>query len=134
MNSYFGWTVPYVSWNSAAYKPFDKTGDLGSAQPSEIFVFADMNPASLCHPAFVVSPLWFYHLPSVSHNGSGVLTFADSHVETHRWTSPETRRPDYSLFNHFQGDPKNPDLNWLLGHASVKSGGGAASSPATVPR
>jgi prepilin-type N-terminal cleavage/methylation domain-containing protein len=120
MNSYFGWALPLVSWNSAAYMNFDKTADLGVADPAKIFVFSDMNPASICHSAFVVSPDWFYHIPFAGHSRSGILSFADSHVETHRWTDQQTIEPSYSLNNHFEGNPKNPDLDWLLQHASVE--------------
>ena len=119
MNSYFGWTVPLVPWNSKKYVWFDKTADLGLADPAQVFLFADMNPSSICHSAFVVSPEWFYHLPFSGHDGAGILTFSDSHVETHRWVDSRTRTPAYNLFNHFEGDPDNADLNWLLQHASV---------------
>jgi hypothetical protein len=119
MNSYIGWTIPLVPWNDSHYLSFDKTSDLTPTDPSQIFLFADMNPASICHSAFVVSSQWFYHLPFTGHDGAGVLTFADSHVEAHRWTDQRTLNPDYNLFNHFQGDPKNPDLTWLLQHATV---------------
>jgi len=131
MNSYFGWVVPIASWNSAAYTPFDKTGDLGPADPSKIFLFADMNPASICHSAFVVTTPWFYHLPFAGHDRAGVLTFTDNHVGTHRWTAAETLNPDYSLFNHFQGNPNNPDLGWLLDHASVKTSNPSGVAPAS---
>jgi prepilin-type N-terminal cleavage/methylation domain-containing protein len=120
MNSYFGWTVPLVPWNSQKYLSFDKTTDLAAADPANIFLFADMNPGSLCHSAFVVSPDWFYHLPFAGHGGAGILTFSDSHVETHRWVDPRTRTPTYDLFNHFEGDPDNADLAWLLKHASIE--------------
>jgi prepilin-type N-terminal cleavage/methylation domain-containing protein len=119
MNSYFGWTVPAAPWNSTSLLQFNKTSDLSAASPSQMFVFSDMNRASICHSAFVVSPQWFYHLPFAGHGGAGVLTFADSHVETHRWTDPKTVSPDYDLFNHFEGNPSNRDLEWLLNHASV---------------
>jgi prepilin-type processing-associated H-X9-DG protein len=28
---------------------------------------------------------WFWHRPSVEHNGAGIVTFADGHSEAHRW-------------------------------------------------
>jgi prepilin-type N-terminal cleavage/methylation domain-containing protein len=128
MNAYVGWAAPLISqldpagtppYNSPDYRQFDKAGDFAAAGPSQMFLFADMNPGSICHSGFVVNPDWFYHLPFAGHDSAGVLTFADSHAETHRWTDPRTLSPDYNLFNHFEGDARNPDLDWLLKHASV---------------
>jgi prepilin-type processing-associated H-X9-DG protein len=119
MNSYFGWTVP-GTYNSPDYRWFGRTADLGPADPSRIFVFSDMNPKSICHSAFVVTPQWFYHFPFAGHDRAGVLTFADGHVESHRWTSPQTYKPLTDMSTHFSGNPDNPDLRWLLEHASVK--------------
>jgi hypothetical protein len=78
-----------------------------------------MNPGSICHPDFVVSKNWYYHLPFAGHSGRGVLAFTDSHVETRRWTDPATKNPNRDLSNHLTGNTKNADLQWLLQHASV---------------
>jgi prepilin-type N-terminal cleavage/methylation domain-containing protein len=126
MNSYVGWSQPAGGWNSSKYRTFDKTADLGAADPAQIFLFSDMNPESLCHSAFVVTDQWFYHLPFAGHNRSGVLSFADGHVDTHRWTDPRTVKPDWDLSTHFQGMANNPDLDWLLKHASVDKASGAS--------
>jgi prepilin-type N-terminal cleavage/methylation domain-containing protein len=129
MNSYVGWAVPLVTnpnpagsppYNSPDYRQFDKMSDFAPIGPSQIFLFADMNPGSICHSAFVVNRDWFYHLPFAGHNKSGVLIFADSHAETHRWTDPLTLAPNYNLSNHFEGAARNPDLDWLLQHASAE--------------
>jgi hypothetical protein len=123
MNSYVGWSQPADGWNSAYYRGFDKSADFASAQPAQIFLFSDMNPESICHSAFVVTDQWFYHLPFAGHNGCGVLTFADGHVDTHRWTDSRTVKPNWDLSTHFQGKADNPDLSWLLQHASLKKTG-----------
>jgi prepilin-type N-terminal cleavage/methylation domain-containing protein len=131
MNGYLGWAAPLEAagpdsaippYNSSAYVQFDKTGDMASASPAQIFLFADMNPASICHSAFVISDFCFYHIPFAGHDRSGLLTFADSHVESHRWTDIRTYQPDYNLFNHFQGNVDSPDRQWLQDHASVRKG------------
>jgi prepilin-type processing-associated H-X9-DG protein len=132
MNSYFGWLAPVtqgpstpggpisiVSFNSSKKVMFDKTSDLTSADPTKIFLFSDMNPASVCHAGFVVAPMWFYHYPFVGHDRSGVLTFADGHVEAHKWTDPKTLNPGFDLSNHFQGSTDNSDFVWLMDRASV---------------
>lgn len=128
MNSYIGWTAPVLPvgdnatvapWNDPTYLAFNKTSDLALTDPASTFLFADMNPGSVCHSAFVVSPRWFYHLPFTGHGGSGVLTFSDSHVETHKWKDPRTIYPGYDLLNHLEGNARNADLEWLLSHSSA---------------
>jgi prepilin-type N-terminal cleavage/methylation domain-containing protein len=133
MNSYFGWVAPITGGEGTAESPFkligfndytrvqfNKTSDLTVTDPAKIFLFADLNPESVCHSGFVVSAQWFYHIPFAGHDRSGVLSFADSHVESHRWTDPRTLQPAWDLGTHFKGDPNNPDLDWLLQHASPK--------------
>jgi prepilin-type N-terminal cleavage/methylation domain-containing protein len=129
MNAYFGWAAPLGSatesdpalgpWNSRNEIQFQKTSDLARTDPSRIFLFADQNPGSICHSAFVVTSAWFYHLPSAAHGNAGVLAYADGHVDAHRWTDERTRHPSWDLMNHFAGEAQNPDLQWLLDHAST---------------
>ena len=119
MNSYFGWAWPPTPWNESSYVQINKMSDLSAANTADVFLFADMNPASICHSGFVITRQWYYHIPFAGNNGSGVLSYADGHVETHRWKEEATLKPNYYLLNHFQGNPKNQDLEWLLQHASV---------------
>jgi len=123
MNSYLGWTIPLGTFNSNIRWTFMKTADLAVADPSSLFVFLDVAPSSICHSAFVVvmGEIYYYHRPSVQHLGSGVLTFADGHAESHRWLEAQTR--DLSLSgesSHFISPvPGNRDLKWLQEHASI---------------
>ena len=62
----------------------------------------------------------FYHLPSSQHGGSGNVAFADGHVESHRWRSPDTVAASLADgANHFRYFPGNPDLKWLQEHATI---------------
>lgn len=123
MNSYFAWTVPAGSLNSNIRWTFNKSSDLAAADPSRLFLFLDVAPASICHSAFVVvmGDIYYYHRPSAEHVGSGVLSFADGHVEAHRWKDAQTT--DRSLDDegsHFVSPrPGNQDLKWLQDRASV---------------
>jgi prepilin-type processing-associated H-X9-DG protein len=119
MNSYFGWSMPLPVWNRRDYVQFEKTSELAAASPTDLFVFTDMNPASICHSAFVISPHWFYHLPFTGHSRGGTLGFADGHARIQRWTDPQTLNPTHDLRNHFSGPARNRDLDWLLEHSSV---------------
>jgi prepilin-type N-terminal cleavage/methylation domain-containing protein len=124
MNAYMGWSQPAKGWNLSPYVTFDKTADLALVNPANIFLFTDMNPGSVCHSAFVVNQMYFYHFPFAGHDRSGVLTYADGHVEAHRWTDARTIdpgiiKPQWRLDNHLQNMNHNADQTWLLDHASV---------------
>jgi prepilin-type N-terminal cleavage/methylation domain-containing protein/prepilin-type processing-associated H-X9-DG protein len=122
MNAFLGPT-PTLTANAdyitPRYKVFHKTTDI-TGSPSGIFVFQDVNPASICFPAFVVRMPGnrvdgFFHIPASHHNGSGVLAFADGHVQTRRWRDARTKitLSPPSIIHHQQASPDNPDIEWL---------------------
>jgi len=127
MNAYVGVSTPSPELN-AQYKVFPKLADFQSVAPSDIFVFQDVHPKSICVPAFIVympgsTVNGFYHYPSSLHNGSGVLGFADGHVEVHRWQDARTLRPkttDSGIVAHWDWSPANADIDWLRRRTSVK--------------
>jgi len=95
MNSYVGTVtasaIAPLNINPA-YKTYLKSSQLAADSPVNRFVFADVNPASICTPAFGVDMTlqsWI-HYPSDLHRQRGVLAFADSHVEPHRWLDART--------------------------------------------
>jgi prepilin-type N-terminal cleavage/methylation domain-containing protein/prepilin-type processing-associated H-X9-DG protein len=98
-------------------KVFVKSSDLAAAIPGEKFVFTDVNPANLCTPAFGVDldADIFFHYPSSLHGGAGVVSFADNHVESHKWRDPRTLKtaPNGQNIGHGDASPGNQDLNWI---------------------
>ncbi len=59
-------------------------------------------------------------LPASYHNGAGNITFADGHVETKRWTHPDTNPPltkgnwlPHILDSGWVNSPNNEDIIWL---------------------
>lgn len=127
LNSFLNWTTPEASWNSASYLTFRKTSELALASPSQVLAFVDTAPGHVCMPAFVIGLGWldgcFFHLPSAQHNAIGTVSFADGHVETHRWTEPDTidlARTNW-LPNHLSIWMRgNRDLEWIKARASVR--------------
>ena len=105
-------------------KVYLKSSDLAASTPNERFVFMDVNPANLCTPAFGVDMDHdtFFHYPSVLHNGAGVVIFADSHVETHRWLDPRTGKtvPNGQIIAHTDASPNNQDLYWIRLRTTAK--------------
>ena len=121
MNSYMGTAsagaIPPVSLN-AAYKIYLKSSQIAADSPVNRFVFTDVNPASICTPGFGVDMtlLTWIHYPSDLHRQRGVLAFADSHVELHRWLDPRTMSQiagGATYIPHGVASPNNTDLYWI---------------------
>jgi prepilin-type N-terminal cleavage/methylation domain-containing protein/prepilin-type processing-associated H-X9-DG protein len=126
LNVYAG-TVPedlaYLSTNAIL---FQKSSDFSRGSPSDIFLFQDVNPANICMPAFVVrlpgnldKKTDFFHFPATYHGRSGDLSFADGHVETHRWRESTTfQQPAPGGIVPHQFVNSNSDLEWLRSKTS----------------
>ena len=103
---------------NAAYRVYMKSTDLAIDSPANRFVFMDVNPASICTPAFGVdmSLQTFVHYPSSLHGGLGVVSFADSHVESHKWLDARTRKrlpSGQRYIPHNDPSSNNQDLRWI---------------------
>jgi prepilin-type N-terminal cleavage/methylation domain-containing protein len=134
MNVYAGWNQAdlYRNLPTPGYKVFRNLGDVSGISPSELLLFLDMNPRSLCRPFFgiimpgsVNTPITgngtFYHLPAYHHNRSGVNSFADGSVSPHRWVNPKTEgSPTLAYHSHNEAATRNADLAWLQTRATTK--------------
>jgi prepilin-type N-terminal cleavage/methylation domain-containing protein len=108
---------------NAAYRVYLKTSDLDST--ANRFVFIDVNPASICTPAFGMdmSLQTFIHYPSSLHRGMGVIAFADNHVESHKWLDSRTRKQlvgAAQMIPHGDPSPGNRDLVWLGERTTIR--------------
>ena len=121
MNCYVG-TPPADTvspdYLSAAYRVYMKSTELAADLPANRFLFIDVNPASICTPAFGadMSMGTFVHYPSSSHGGLGVVSFADSHVESHKWLDARTHRGlanGEQYIPHWDPSPTNQDVHWI---------------------
>jgi hypothetical protein len=128
MNCYVGTRPGNVegplSLNSV-YRTYLKSSDLAQGGTANRFVFIDVNPASICTPGFGVDMYAdsFVHYPSTLHKGSGVLAFADAHVEARKWLDPRTRKGLASgadRISHNDPSPRNPDLLWIRDRTTVR--------------
>jgi prepilin-type processing-associated H-X9-DG protein len=65
-------------------------------------------------------PDGFFHYPATHHNRAGVVSFADGHVETHRWLDNRTAAtvPLGQKLGHDRASAKNADLAWIREHAT----------------
>jgi prepilin-type N-terminal cleavage/methylation domain-containing protein/prepilin-type processing-associated H-X9-DG protein len=121
LNSYVGTPVSQMERPltlSPVYRVYLKSSQLAADAPANRFVFADVNPGSICTPGFGVEMQAdvFVHYPSTLHRGSGVLAFADGHVEARKWRDGRTGKglPNGARnLSHSDPSPNNPDLRWL---------------------
>ena len=137
LNSYFGWQFG-TSRNNPYFQTFKKSADFGLLRSSELYTFMDTSPVNICYPAFFLAYAGttmghqMFHRPSVEHDNSGTVAFADGHVEVHKWRDPKTIEysrigkttsntpDDASDGAHLLMIPfESPDLQWLYQHASV---------------
>jgi prepilin-type N-terminal cleavage/methylation domain-containing protein/prepilin-type processing-associated H-X9-DG protein len=92
--------------------------------PTGIFVFLDEHCDSI-NDGFFVNRLDDYawgNLPGSYHNGAVNLSFADAHVESHRWVVTETVQPARKNVVRGTKIPASPttDFDWLKARTSVK--------------
>jgi prepilin-type N-terminal cleavage/methylation domain-containing protein/prepilin-type processing-associated H-X9-DG protein len=123
LNSYMGAIAGgYVApvQISTTFKVHLRSASLASDLPAKRFAFMDVNPASICTPGFGVDMVQdtIIHYPASAHNGQAVVSFADSHVESHKWIDRRTRPSLLGLGNgghlpHNLSSPKNADLQWI---------------------
>lgn len=92
-------------------------------RPDSIYVFLDEHPDTLNDGFFMnrwEEPKWG-NLPASYHNGAGNLSFADGHVDSHRWVVGDTPRPGIhgGASGVFDASPPT-DFNWLKDRTSVR--------------
>ena len=101
------------------YRLYEKYADLTTDMPANRFVFLDVNPASICTPAFGVDMTansWI-HMPSGLHGNLGVVSFADGHVEAHKWLDSRTTQGIPTVGGYIQhglSAGNNQDLRWIV--------------------
>ncbi|HTL17984.1 MAG TPA: prepilin-type N-terminal cleavage/methylation domain-containing protein [Patescibacteria group bacterium] len=110
-----------------------KLSDVRNPGPDSQFAFLDENPNTLFTVEFMVDQnlYGFFNLPGSYHNGSGVISFVDGHVETHKWLSPLTKQPLTPIWQAFDGNTDHsetiesggPDPIWVHSKSAAPQGG-----------
>jgi len=110
--------------NNPYYRQFFKESQI--PQPSQIFVFIEEHPDSINDGYFlnfVNSHRWF-DLPASYHKGAANLSFADGHLESHKWRFASTRppaRPDAAQLPFRIPYSERGDYRWLMQRTTVES-------------
>ena len=89
--------------------------------PANNYIFIDEHEDSINDGQFLFqtgAEDFFSDLPASSHNGVGTLSFADGHVEGHKWVDDRTRKPVTREFFNGQYQIGSPDIAWLWERAT----------------
>jgi len=125
MNSHVGWEGAVYRDNPVpGFRVYKRTGDLVSPSSADLFVFMEIYPDSICRPFFGLRMTSsFYHIPANYHGARSSVSFADGHVESHRWLDPRTYNPPKNLdwHGHDYVTPNNKDIVWLQQHATSRN-------------
>ncbi len=121
MNAMVGDCGVLTNFFNPLYVQFFKQSDM--PDPSGIFVFLDEHCDTI-NDGFFVNRLDDYqwgNLPASYHNGAVNLSFADGHMESHRWVVADTIRPPVQggAGGIFNASPTT-DFDWLKQRTSVK--------------
>jgi prepilin-type processing-associated H-X9-DG protein len=113
------------------YRQFKRSTDF--EHPNEIFVFLEEHPDSINDGYFLnrLEELEWTDLPASYHNGAASFTFADGHVETHRWINPATKppaRPDAAGLPRPVGLGERADFDWVRDRTSMETSPGLSKS------
>jgi prepilin-type N-terminal cleavage/methylation domain-containing protein len=90
--------------------------------PSMLFVFIDVEPASICYTPFEIPPVnnqsYFTAPGSLHDRRTGVLSFADGHAESRRWRRPVLRRSTLAATGSPHPVPSDPlDVSFIRSRA-----------------
>ena len=123
MNCYLGTSSKYNLTPlpfDPTYEMYVKFSDLARSGPANRFVFIDVHPLSICTPGFGVDMTLrtYIHVPSGLHRRRGVVSFADGHIETHRWT--DSRIMSNLTSPHGLSAMGSSDLRWIAERTTSK--------------
>ena len=122
MNAQVGNSGEITNRFNPLYAQFFKQTEIPN--PAGIFVFLDEHCDSI-NDGFFVNRLEDYvwgNLPGSYHNGAVNLSFADGHVESHRWLVADTVQPPRANVVRGRQLPAAPatDFDWLKQRTSFK--------------
>lgn len=131
MNNRMNPTLPglWLHGSGDKYEVFGKSQQIGT--PANIYVTVDersdtINDSSLCvdmsntgdaNGTGTSNPYWLIDYPADYHNGAARFSFADGHVESHRWLEPTTLVPLGQAHTTHTSATDN-DVQWLQSHCT----------------
>lgn len=101
------------AWSDPSYRQFLKTTDVPN--PALTWLTIDEQADSINEGFFItaINATSWGDLPASSHDGACTFSFADGHVETHKWLSVTSRYPVKFLFSTRPFDAQGrKDFQW----------------------
>jgi prepilin-type N-terminal cleavage/methylation domain-containing protein/prepilin-type processing-associated H-X9-DG protein len=120
-------------WLGGAGAQYERFGTISQIRsPAQIFVILDersdsINDANLCvdmsntgnvDGVGANNPYWMVDYPGSYHSRAARLSFADGHVEDHRWVEPTTLVPLGQAHNVTHTSATDRDVQWLQNHCT----------------
>lgn len=106
-----------------AYLNYNKTTDIVSPSPSQLWLMNDEHPDSIndgWEIMNVTDPNSWVDLPASYHNNASGFNFADGHSEIKKWLEASTHvKIKYNQYNGFSA-PKSRDIAWMIERSSAK--------------
>ena len=109
---------------SPGYRCYNKTSDIVSPAPVDLWVITDEHPDSINDGWLIVDPTtpikWNRDLPGSYHNHANSLTFADGHSELHKWMEATTSaRVTQNEHGTYAGTfPVDRDIQYMINHST----------------
>jgi prepilin-type N-terminal cleavage/methylation domain-containing protein/prepilin-type processing-associated H-X9-DG protein len=108
--------------NNPSYRQFFRTSQM--PRPNQMFIFIEEHPDSVNDGYFLNKPnvLQWSDLPASYHNGAVNLSYADGHLELHKWQYASTRppaRPDAAQLPFAVAARERGDFDWLMTRTTV---------------
>ena len=125
-----GGVPAFMEGGSSPWQIFRKSQQI--RKPDWIFVILDERSDSINDGYFGVdmtntgsrdgsgtpNPYWIVDYPADYHNQAGCISFADGHVETHRWIEPTTLVPLGRARPGSHTSSTDRDVRWLQDHCT----------------
>lgn len=120
----------WIAGGGSIYESFTSRHQIRT--PAGIYVTLDERSDSINDAAFCVdmsntgnmfgiganNPYWMIDFPASYHAGTDRLSFADGHVEAHRWQEPTTLVPLGQAESVSHTSPTDRDVKWLQDHCT----------------
>jgi prepilin-type N-terminal cleavage/methylation domain-containing protein len=120
----------WVTGRGSAYEVFTTVPQI--RHPAQIYVTLDESRDTINDRSFCVdmsntgnlfgqgadNPYWMIDYPGDYHNGGDCFSFADGHVEPHRWLEPTTLVPLGQIEGVTHTSPTDRDVKWLQEHCT----------------
>jgi prepilin-type N-terminal cleavage/methylation domain-containing protein len=124
MNQAVGFNVN-ANWladgTTGTYQKYRRESEITSPSPSDLFVFVDEFPGSINDGGFAVCMAHLGHIvdyPANYHNLASAFSFADGHIELHKWQDSDLKQVVNYTGGAVTTGPSMVDHAWLTNRTS----------------